>query len=116
MNKFLAYIKPQVNEIISDLFSNGYYPDDLQKPLTKPLYWDQSIPYASVKLHFDHADMKLTSWINAAEAVTGNEEPFNLALIELFRESITEQWTSRMEVLVSDGYEQLKLNHELAVA
>lgn len=115
MTKFLAYIKPQVEEIINDLFFAGYYPDDLKKPLTSKMYWYQSPAYESATLNFDSAEMKIVGWISASEAITDNEEPFNLALIELFTDAIESQWATRMEVLANDGYEQLKLNAELTV-
>jgi hypothetical protein len=103
---------PQINEIITDLFDKGYYPDDLTKPFSNKLFWDQSIPYESAKLNFDHAEMSLTGWINAAELITGSDESFNTMLIEAFKNAITEQWELRMAVLVGDGYNILELHAE----
>ena len=105
-------LTPQINEIVTDLFDKGYYPDDLKKPFGNKLFWDQSIPYESAKLNFNNAEMKITGWINAAELITGSDESFNTMLIEAFKSAITEQWELRMSALVEDGYENLKYTAE----
>ena len=101
---------PQINEIVTDFFNQGYYPEDLQLPLYNRYLWDQMIPYADVKLNFNYAEMKLTGWINAAECITGSDDSFNLRLMEIFKTAITEQWELRMPV--EDGFKQLEFNHE----
>lgn len=107
-------LTPQINEIIVNLFDNGYYPDDLTKPFTQKLFWDQSIPYESAKLNFNNAEMKLTGWINAAELITGSDESFNTMLIEAFKNAIAEQWELRMAVRIEDGFERLEYEMEIA--
>lgn len=107
---------PQINEIVTDLFDRGYYPDDLTKPFTQKLFWDQSIPYESAKLNFNNAEMKITGWINAAELITGSDDSFNTMLIEAFKNAITEQWELRMTSFVEDGLERLKYNGEVDTA
>ena len=102
----------QINEIVTDLFNQGYYPEDLTKPFANKLFWDQSIPYESAKLNFNNAEMKLTGWINAAELITGNDDLFNTMLIEAFKNAITSQWELRMSALVADGYNILELHTE----
>jgi hypothetical protein len=112
----LLTLTPQINEIVTDLFDKGYFPDDLTKPFSNKLFWDQSIPYASAKLNFNNAEMKLTGWINAAELITGNDDSFNTMLIEAFKNAIAEQWELRMAVLVEDGFERLEYMAEVDAA
>lgn len=105
-------LMPQINEIVTDLFNQGYYPDDLTNPLSNKYSWDQTIPYNSAKLNFNNAEMKLTGWINAAELIIGSDESFNTMLMESFRNAITEQWELRMSVSIEDGYNILELHAE----
>lgn len=105
-------LTPQINEIVTDLFNQGYYPEDLTKPFNNKLFWDQSIPYESAKFNFNNAEMKITGWINAAELITGSDDSFNAMLIEAFKNAIASQWELRMSVLVADGYNVLELHAE----
>jgi hypothetical protein len=104
----ITHFKPQVEEIICDLYFQGYIPSELTSPFSNQMYWWQSAAYEKVSLHFDSAEMDVKGWLCAVEAITGNEGAFNLALIQCFEEAIEQQWEIRM----SEGQAVLEFEQE----
>jgi hypothetical protein len=104
----ITHFKPQIEEIICDLFFQGYTPPELTSPFSNKMYWWQHRAYEKVSLHFDSAEMDVKGWLCAVEAITGNEETFNLSLIQCFTEAIEQQWKIRM----SEGQAVLNFEQE----
>lgn len=106
----ITHFKPQIEEIICDLFFQGYTPPELISPLSNKMYWCKSAAYENVKLNYENADQTILAWLNAVDLITDDRETetFNLSLIQCFEEAIEQQWEIRM----SEGQAESEFEHE----
>lgn len=110
--KPIEHFKPQVEEIICELFVKGYTADELIPQ--NELYWWQHPAYEKETLHYENAELTLVGWLNVVELTTENRdtESFNLALMQSFADAIEYQWDVRQKDLQEDMERELVVELE----
>lgn len=106
--KFINHITPQLDEMVNDLFFDGYTPDELNKKLNNKLYWWDEEIFRKEKFNWNRADQTFVAWLNVVEILGLDVEAFNAALIEAIRASIESQWEIRMQEQEEDYLNELR--------